>query len=127
MDSDPALSNISILGVDPGGMPSGIARRGNFLFTVVLRYLLPLLATIMTALSPNGSLRTTTKSANDVVRAAFDTEALGERPKDLYLNGTDPLETSVEARDPNKREALWRDSVGYAGLKAEETALVNWK
>lgn len=71
-------------------------------------------------------MRTTSKSASDVLRAAFDTQTLGERPKEMYLNGSAPFQTSVEARDPEKQAMLWRDSIKYAGLRAEETALVNW-
>ncbi len=94
---------------------------------VVVGILVPLLSVILSWLQPNGQLRTPAKSAGDVVRAAFDTKTLGQHPKQVYLNGTDPLEPGAEAKDAAKRAMLWRDSIVYAQLKEGETALVNWK
>jgi succinate dehydrogenase flavin-adding protein (antitoxin of CptAB toxin-antitoxin module) len=33
---------------------------------------------------------------------------------------------AAEARDPKKREILWRDTVKYTGLKETDTILANW-
>jgi hypothetical protein len=115
-----------VLGVDPGGMPSGLTRRGGFVLAVA-GLILPLMAAISVRLSPNGAIRTTAKSAADVLRAAFDTESLGEQPRAVYLNGTEIGESSEEARDKTKQGMLWRDSVRYTGLRSEETALVAWE
>jgi hypothetical protein len=125
LNRDPVLSNISILGVDPGGMPSGLTRRGNLFLAVMNKAVVPVAAQLSVKLSPNGPLRTTKKSAADVLRAALDTKELGERPKNLYLNGTDAWEASAEARDATKQEQLWKASVKYTNLQAKETALVN--
>ena len=128
MNKDPALSNISILGVDPGGMATTIVRRASWVMRVlVVQILVPLLSVILSWFQPNGPLRTPAKSAADVVRAAFDTKTLGQRPKQVYLNGTDPQEPGAEAKDGAKRTMLWRDSIVYAQLKEGETALVDWK
>lgn len=126
LSSDPALSNISVLGVDPGGMPSGLTRRGGALLTMG-NAVLPLLAKVSMLSSPNGPLRTTQKSAGDVLRAAFDTETLGIQPKAVYLNGSDLAETSLESRDERKQNMLWKDSVVYAGLQPADTVLQNWR
>ncbi|KAF2853762.1 NAD(P)-binding protein [Plenodomus tracheiphilus IPT5] len=127
LDSDPALCDISVLGVDPGGMPSGLARRGGFLLASMGKAVLPLIVRIALQFFPNGPLRTTQKSAGDVLRAAFDVSTLGEQPKAVYLDGTNPFESSAEARDEKKQDMLWRDSVGYVGLQPTQTVLVNWK
>lgn len=44
-----------------------------------------------------------------------------------YLDGTQPVEVSAEASDLEKRQILWRDSVGYVNLQKGETALADWK
>lgn len=88
---------------------------------------MPWLVVILTWLWPNGSNRTTKKSSGDIIAAAFDSSpTLGERPKGLYLDGEVLRQPSAEARDPKKREILWRDTVGYTGLRADETMLSNW-
>ena len=86
-----------------------------------------MLAPVMTWWSPNGVLRTTWKSAGDVLRAAFDTEELGEYPNGIYLNGSEPLEVSAEVKDKEKTGQLWRDSLGYAGIQEGDTILSEWK
>lgn len=127
LNADPALSNIAVLGVDPGAMPTDICRRDAFFVRVVaMKILMPILNPICVMLWPNGFLRTTTKSASDVVRAAFDADDLGDRPKDVYLNGTDVWPTSKEVNDEKKREMLWKDSLRYANIEEGETVLVQW-
>lgn len=124
LNLDPSLSNISVLGVDPGAMPTDICRReGFFIRVVAMKIIMPILNPISLYFQPNGFLRTPRKSAGDVLRAAFDTATLGERPKGIYLNGTDPWPTSKEAQDEKKREDLWRDSLVLANVTKEDTAL----
>jgi hypothetical protein len=124
---DPALSNISVLGVDPGAMSSDLLRNNTWMTSSMIKYGLVVLAPISEYFQPNGSYRTTSKSAADVLRACFDTETLGEHPQALYLNGTEEKETSAESRDPAKRKMLWTDSVRYVDLKEGETVLSGWK
>lgn len=107
-------------------MPSTLTRRGGRLIQAVSQVVNPVIAGPLTWLQPNGYVRTCEKSAGDLLRAAFDTETLGEHPKRVYLNGTDPLQPSGEATDGEKRGMLWRDSVRYVGLSAGDTALVDW-
>ncbi|KAI1389172.1 NAD(P)-binding protein [Hypoxylon trugodes] len=131
--SDPTLSHVSALGVDPAAMISGLTRRSNWLLRVLMLKLIGnLLAPLLTWLSPNGDLRTTWKSAGDVIRASFAVDAdahgtLGERPNGLYLNGTAVADIGPEAKDEAKCRRLWRDSLEYAGVKEGDTILADWK
>ncbi|KAI1214356.1 NAD(P)-binding protein [Annulohypoxylon truncatum] len=128
LPKDPALSNISTLCVDPGGMTSPLSRRAPwFLRTIVLPLIGAIVAPIMTWLHPNGALRTPWKSAGDVVRAAFDTDGYLANPNGLYINGTDVIEPGPEAKDETKTQRLWRDSLVYANVKEGDTVLADWK
>ncbi|RYP26192.1 hypothetical protein DL767_008144 [Monosporascus sp. MG133] len=124
LDTDPVLKNISITGIDPGVMGTGLVRRGNW-FTRVLLWpiILPLLAPLLTWLQPNGEVRTISKSSADVLTAAFETSP---ELRGKYLNGSEPQEVVPEAADIKKRAMVWRDSVKYAQLTEQDTTLVNW-
>ena len=88
---------------------------------------MPWLVVILTWLWPNGTNRTLKKSSGDIITAAFDSNAtMGERPKGLYLNGDELKEMAAEARDPRKREILWKDTLKYTELRREDTILANW-
>ena len=52
---------------------------------------------------------------------------LGERPKALYLDGTELSDIADDAKDEEKRVRLWKNSVQYARLKEEETILADWQ
>lgn len=125
LDRDPNLGKICVLGVDPGTMSTGLQRHAAWLIRVLLfRIIYPIVAW----LSPNGPVRTTERSAGDIVRAAFDHgPGLGEEPKGVYLDGTEPLETSEESRDTQKRRWVWEESLRLTGLKGKETALADWQ
>ncbi|RYO81222.1 hypothetical protein DL764_009794 [Monosporascus ibericus] len=124
LDSDPELSGISVLGVDPGLMPTKIT---TDTLSWPTRSLIFIMAHISSRISPNGMMRLPRKSAGDVLAAAFKTDPpFGERPKGLYFNGSEPKEVSVEAKDAEKRAAVWKASVDYAELKEGETRLVHW-
>ncbi|KAI0180745.1 NAD(P)-binding protein [Hypoxylon sp. FL1284] len=129
VSKDPALSKISVLGLDPGGMQSSLARRGPWVVRVlILQIIMPLFAPLATWLNPNGDLRTTSKSAADTIHASFDTDGgLGEHPNGLYLNGSLVSETGAEAKDETKRRRLWSESLGYAGIKEGDTVLADWR
>ncbi|KAK0649232.1 putative short-chain dehydrogenase [Cercophora newfieldiana] len=127
LSSDPVLSSICVLGLDPGAMSKEILRRGNFLMSVfVTRIFLPFAAMVSSKLAPEGFFRITRKSAKHVLRVALDTETLGEHPQAVYLNGTKRWESSAESRDEKKQMMLWQDSVKYTKLKASETVLSSW-
>ncbi|KAI1413210.1 NAD(P)-binding protein [Hypoxylon sp. FL1857] len=126
LNEDPQLSNITVLGIDPGWMATGIARRHpSYSF---IRTVMPWVAGALSWLRPNGMFRTPNRSAGDVVAAMFDNGAVGSaKPKGLYFKGAVRAEVSAEAKDKEKRQMVWRDSVRYAGLREGDTALVNWK
>lgn len=123
MDQDSILNKICILGVDPGTMPTTLARRAPWIISVLaFKFLIPSLVWLF----PNGEARSTRKSAAHVLRAAFDLdETLGEFPKAKYFHGSLPLETCVETRDAQKGGWAWKETVKYANLKEEETVLSN--
>ncbi|KAI3317206.1 putative short-chain dehydrogenase [Xylariaceae sp. AK1471] len=124
LDADPALNRICILGVDPGTMISGLQRLAPWFIRVLLfKIIYPLVVYI----NPNGPVRTPSRSAGDVLEAAFGVGEGGELPKDKYFDGTTPLETSEESRDAAKRELVWKETVKLTGLKEGETALSNWQ
>lgn len=122
LDADTALNGISITAINPGAMGgTSLVRRGNWftrtiLFPIIFRHLGPLL----TWISPNGTIRTIAKSSADVVNAALtsDPELRGG-----YLNGSELQPMVPEAMDARKRAMVWKDSVRYAKLSKEETAL----
>ncbi|KAI1078089.1 NAD(P)-binding protein [Whalleya microplaca] len=126
LDEDPLLSSISILGIDPGWMATGISRRHpNYSFA---RIIMPWVAGALSWLRPSGMFRTPTRSAQDVVEVMFNETLLGDiKPKGLYMKGATQAEVSTEARDKGKRQMVWRDSVAYANLKEGDTVLLNWK
>ncbi|KAJ7693500.1 hypothetical protein B0H14DRAFT_3661714 [Mycena olivaceomarginata] len=105
----PPQKHISILGVDPGTLSNTtLLRRGPWFM-----HFFP-------------ALRTAGKSAGDVVRAAFG-DFGEERPDGWYFDGSKKAEMSAEARDEQKQEMLWRDTVGYVRLEEGETMLGDWK
>ncbi|CAM1506791.1 Fc.00g064320.m01.CDS01 [Cosmosporella sp. VM-42] len=120
---DPELSNISVLGLDPGGMGSDLTRRGSFMLGVSIK-IIPLMAPVLMKFNPNGSLRTLSKSAGDVIRACFEIDA--PKGKSLYLNGSEEYQTSREATDAANRKAVWDYSVQAADIKQGDTILRNW-
>ncbi|KAK0113493.1 hypothetical protein ONS96_014357 [Cadophora gregata f. sp. sojae] len=128
LDSDPALSNISVLSMDPGAMGgTGIAKRAPLLIRFITQVMIPLLQRISVYFSPNGSIRPTWKSAQDLMLASFDEKYLGVRPKAVYLNGSAKAESSIESRDEEKQRQLWEESLKLAMIRDGETVLKNWQ
>ncbi|KAI1123710.1 hypothetical protein F5Y10DRAFT_251322 [Nemania abortiva] len=123
LDEDPVLHKVSVVGVDPGTMPTDLSRRGPWAMRVLLfQFILPLVARIMSLISPNGSIRTAAKSSRDVLSAAFTVE----HRNGIYLDGKKETSMSAEALDAEKQGMLWKDSVGYAEVKEGETILAHW-
>lgn len=125
LDRDPSLSKVCILGVDPGTMSTGLQRHAGWLIRVLL---FRIIYRLIAWLNPDGPVRTTERSASDIVKAAFDHgPGLGQSPKGVYLDGTTPLETGKESQDVQKRDWVWKESVRLTGLKEDETALIDWR
>ncbi|TGJ81186.1 hypothetical protein E0Z10_g7583 [Xylaria hypoxylon] len=123
LDSDPALQGVSIVGVDPGHMSTGIMRHGNWMTRNVAPIIMSLIAQLTVVFQTNPHFRTTAKSAGDLMAAAFE---VGPRLRGKYLDGSELSRVSPEAADTKKREMVWRESVRLAHLKQQETKLVHW-
>jgi len=127
LNNDPKLSNISVVSMDPGGMPEAdIARDSPFAqraTVAILGFLLP----ILNFLFPSLPFRTTKKSADDLYFACFDEKELGAHPKAVTLDGSRSLVTSEESRDEEKWARLWEGSVKLAQLKDGDTVLAKWR
>ncbi|KAI8945379.1 hypothetical protein F4801DRAFT_594180 [Xylaria longipes] len=124
LDTDPLLKGISVVGIDPGVMPTGIMRHSGWIMrTIVFPIITGLIAQSMTLFRANPPIRTTTRSANALIAAAFEA---GPRLRGKYLDGSELSEVSREAADVKKREMVWRESVGLTRLTQEDTKLVDW-
>ncbi|KAI1352976.1 putative short-chain dehydrogenase [Xylaria sp. FL0043] len=124
LNTDPALNEICVLGVDPGTMISGMQRLAPWFIRV---FLFKIVYPLILYLNPDGPIRPTSRSAGDVLGAAFGVGEEGRLPKDVYFDGRELLETSEESRDPTKRELVWKETVKLAGLKERDTILANWQ
>ncbi|KAI5866713.1 putative short-chain dehydrogenase [Durotheca rogersii] len=125
LDADTALHRICVLGVDPGTMISGLQRLASWVIRVLI---FKIIYPILLYLNPhNGPVRPPSRSASDVLEAAFGVGEGGELPKDRYFDGRAPLQTSEESRDLAKRKLVWEETVKLAGLKEGETVLENWQ
>ncbi|KAI1296328.1 hypothetical protein F5Y03DRAFT_398855 [Xylaria venustula] len=124
LDADPVLQGMSIVGIDPGHMPTGIVRHSNWVKrNVVSPIFMTLVAQLMVWFQANPHFRTTAKSAHDVIAAAFET---GPRLRGKYLDGTKLSKVSSEAADTLKQKMAWRESVRLTGLTQKDTKLVQW-
>ncbi|KAM0811673.1 putative short-chain dehydrogenase [Seiridium cardinale] len=125
LNADATLGKICLLGVDPGGMITSMTRYAPWVIRVlVAKIIYPALLYI----NPNnGVVRPTSRSAGDILEAAFRSGDEGQLPKDKYYDGREPLETSEESRDEAKRKLVWEETVKLAGLKEGETVLSNWQ
>jgi len=120
MDQEPALKNIQISGIDPGGMVSGLQRLAPW----HIRFFYVCIIPVMVFLNPNGSIRPPQRSAADVLELAMNSNAA---LKDLYFDGRQPHEPCVEAQDIQKRKLVWSETVKYAQLKEGDTILGDWQ
>lgn len=126
LNQDQALRNISILGVDPGTMASGLQRLAPWFIRVVLfKIVYPLIL----ALNPDGDLiRSPESSAADVLDAAVGSISPdGEPPKEMYLYRRQQRETGSEAKDVTSRHVVWTETARYAELKQGDTVLSHWQ
>ncbi|KAK9423234.1 putative Ketoreductase (KR) domain-containing protein [Seiridium unicorne] len=125
LNADATLRKICLLGVDPGGMITSMTRYAPWVIRVlVAKVIYPALLYIN---SNNGVVRPTSRSAGDILEAAFRSGEEGQLPKDKYYDGREPLETSEESRDEAKRKLVWEETVKLAGLREGETVLSNWQ
>ncbi|TVY85589.1 WW domain-containing oxidoreductase [Lachnellula suecica] len=123
LNSDPDLSKISVLSLDPGAMGGTGLLRDSTVYARFLSTLLYYGQPIAVRLDPNGMFRTPKKSGHDLLLACFDDEYLMEYPKAVYLNGSVRATPSAEAGDAENQEKLWAESLKFAGIGKGDTAL----
>ncbi|KAL3417705.1 putative short-chain dehydrogenase [Phlyctema vagabunda] len=122
LDNTPGLGKISIVGVDPGAMVhSNIVKNPGLLMRHIVIPAFGFYSSLAVKISPNGMFRTTTKSAADVVRGAFDTD---KSVTNAYFNGDQLSEPAAESRDQARQEDLWRRTLDLVGLDEKQTVLV---
>ncbi|KAK8131471.1 hypothetical protein PG984_007909 [Apiospora sp. TS-2023a] len=135
--ADPALSTLTVVGVDPGAMPSNLMReRGTPLLRFMADWLLPWLVPILSWFRPNGDFRTTAQSARDVLCAAGlvpgagaggNTSTSPEELNGTYFDGSKVGEVGPEAKDDVKCKTLWTDGVRFAEVQEGDTVLADWR
>lgn len=86
---------------------------------------MPVLSEIDVRFSPNGMLWPSWKSAADVTRGYFESEAL--RGKPLRLDDTAGFQIAKDARDEIERKELWKYRLGAARIEEGDVALIYWK
>ncbi|OOG00732.1 hypothetical protein ASPCADRAFT_125746 [Aspergillus carbonarius ITEM 5010] len=125
LEKDPALCNITVVGIDPGTMSTGIVRHASWFVQTVLHGIV--IANVARGLAllgyRNAVVRTPEISARDVLDAGMNPKWRGGD----YLDGMEIGRVSEEARDEEKRALVWRESVRLVGLREGETGLVDWK
>lgn len=104
-----------------------LTKRGSAASKFLWGYIMPAVQSMAVHFWPNGVLRTNVKSAEDVLKACFDTKTIGEYPKAVFLNGSEKANSSLESRDEKKQKTLWVDSLKLVGLKEGDTVLQNWR
>ncbi|KAK8085894.1 hypothetical protein PG997_007165 [Apiospora hydei] len=130
LDKDPLFNQVSVLAVDPGGMGTDIGRHSPWIIRfLVFGVLAGWLGRLLVRLYPNGSWRTPQKSARDVLAAALDCgpPPLTERPKGVYLNGSELGDYNPEAKDPERGRIIWEGSLRCSQLRESETVLQHWQ
>ncbi|KAK8036634.1 short-chain dehydrogenase [Apiospora phragmitis] len=129
LDKGPLLNHLSVLAVDPGGMDTGIGRYSPWIVLLVFRVLAGWLGRLLVHLYPNGTWRTPQKSARDVLAAALDCgpPPLTERPKGIYLNGSELRYYNTESKEPRAGRVIWEGSLRYTQLREAETVLQDWQ
>ncbi|KAK8069132.1 hypothetical protein PG994_005748 [Apiospora phragmitis] len=126
--ADPALSALTVVGVDPGAMPSNLIRdRGTPLLRFMADWLMPWLVPIMSWFQPNGNFRTTAQSARDVLRAAGLFSGNDASANGTYFNGSVVGDVGPEAKDDVKCKTLWTDGVRFAEVQDGDTVLADWR
>ncbi|KAF2829892.1 NAD(P)-binding protein [Ophiobolus disseminans] len=95
LNQDSVFNNISVLGIDPGLVNTGIVRQSGWVMRVLLWQLL---------------LSAITVVSGDIIAAALKSgpPPLSARPKGLYLNVSELGVRNPEANDPAKGAMLWK-------------------
>jgi hypothetical protein len=128
LSSDPALSKISIMGMDPGAVGgTDLYKPMPWLMRTILSYVIVPFQWVLVYFFLNGQLRTASKVGKDLMFASFDEKKMGKYPGAVYIDGTRVSMTSPESKDEVKQRALWDGSLRLAKIKEGDTSLKNWK
>ncbi|KAG5656676.1 hypothetical protein KAF25_010229 [Fusarium avenaceum] len=118
LQSDPKLSGITSLAMDPGGMVDSRAHRiQKPLIRIVfgmIAFMLPILKYF------TDFVRSAALSGRELAELAVDDRYEGTRG---YFIGLRPNEEDVMCKDDEKRNALWNACWEWSGLTKEETVL----
>ena len=126
LNDDRKLSNISILGYDPGWVPASSIFRDQTSAVKGFMAVMGLITPLLCRLLKNPLFRTPARNGRDVLRACFDKKEIGEYPKALYIDGTVITQTPKWANDEGQQKDVWKGSLELVGLKEGDTALENW-
>jgi hypothetical protein len=127
LNADSQLSNIAVLGLDPGWVGgTQIARNSPFIVTILL-FILWLVGHITVLFWSNPLIRTAAKNGDDLLRVCFDKAGQNESLKAAYVNGTVVSATPKEAENKEKQDELWAGSLKLANINDGDTVLENWR
>ncbi|RAH53641.1 short chain dehydrogenase/reductase SDR [Aspergillus piperis CBS 112811] len=120
LKEDDHLSGITALAMDPGGLPSSRAQAGQkrsarWLFRVV-EFLMPVLKYMTTM------FRTLDDAGRDLVAVSVGDEFRGKLG---YFVGTKEVAPAAISEDREAQEKLWENCWRWAGMRTEETVLLN--
>lgn len=131
LSASPSLFNISVLAVDPGGMPNTSLAKDlaahSWVLHIGFQYIMGALIDIISWLNPNGSYRSSWTSAGALLNASFNEKDLGKHPQALYLDGTREGRAGKEAMNEQRQRELWEASLEMAAIKNEDTVLEKWQ
>ncbi|OKL62210.1 hypothetical protein UA08_02889 [Talaromyces atroroseus] len=112
---------VTAIAVNPGNLSDSRALRVNtptsiqVMSRAVIRPLRPLLRALV-----DPTMRTAGDAGKDVIELAIGDNYLNAEG---YFTMRKKDESSAESRDEKKQEALWRKTVEWTGIKAEDTVL----
>lgn len=110
-------------------MPNtGLIKDASPFIKFAMQTILGSLISIVTYFNPNGSYRSVWKSASDLLGASFGDRGSYEGDlRGVYFDGSRRSEAGREARDEQKQEMLWRESIRMAGVVKGDTVLEGWQ
>lgn len=126
IEAVPSVQNIAVVSIDPGAMVmTNLNRSYTWAFWAIVKLCGIILAPYLYFFESNGRFRTTTKSAKDACRCAFaeNDPVLGEKPKGVYMYGSERAEAGKEARNEDNQRIVWEQSMDLVGLKKGESVL----
>ena len=124
LDTDSVLRQVSVVGVDPGTMYTGLIRNSpQFVKLLMFPLIIWPLSYLLAWFYRNPAIRTPARSARDVLRAAMEVDP---KLRGAYLNGTELSSIAREAADAEKSENVWEHSGQYTHLTSQDTILRSW-